>query len=110
MVSILTSLDSMCYNWLSLFCLSLQSITKCTKLTALDITKNRLEYLPTDFAHLKALSDLHLSENCIENLPEDFGDMTALTLVKLDLNHLVLLPDSIGRWERDSLLQSFTIM
>ncbi len=87
-----------CENTIKLWlCSHIQSITNCTNLTALDITKNRLEYLPADFARLRALSDLHLSENCIENLPEDFGNMTALTLVKLDLNHLISIPESIGK-------------
>lgn len=51
----------------------LQSISKLSNLTILDVTKNKLERLPADMAKLTSLSDFHASENCIEYLPKNIG-------------------------------------
>ena len=50
------------------------------KLTQLDVSENKMEYLPEEIGGLINLTDLFLSQNQIEALPDGIGKFGTLYL------------------------------
>ncbi|EGZ18228.1 hypothetical protein PHYSODRAFT_502165 [Phytophthora sojae] len=73
-----------------------ETIGALSRLTELDLTKNRLRELPDSLTKLTGLTALNLSCNALEKLPEDFGKLVKLDKLWLERNALTQLPVSIG--------------
>ena len=61
----------------------LQSIGNLKQLMFLDLSKNRVETLPTEIEGCVALADLHLSINMLQHLPESLGERNIMVLKAL---------------------------
>ncbi|CAK4172811.1 unnamed protein product [Aphanomyces euteiches] len=68
-----------------------------TKLTALDLSHNRLAVCPMLLDKCEALKTLELSYNCIPKLDPDFGNLAAVESCRLEHNELEELPESTSR-------------
>lgn len=69
------------------------------KATEVDLSCNRLQNLPSNFASLTQITHLDLSKNQITELPEEIGQMTGLRHLDLSGNKIVSLPLSFGELE-----------
>ena len=58
-----------------------EEIGNLSKLKRLDLTNNRLEYLPPGFGKLQLLSDLLVKDNLLIELPYEVSTMTGLTSI-----------------------------
>ncbi len=72
-------------------------IGKLTALTALDLENNQITTLPNEIGKLTALTYLDLSGNQITTLPNEITKLTALTYLHLDRNQITTLPKEIGK-------------
>ncbi|KAK9076773.1 hypothetical protein SSX86_005107 [Deinandra increscens subsp. villosa] len=74
------------------------TIGKLTKLQSLDLSKNQITDLPSDFWSLGSLKTLNLSNNKISmNLPSNIGNFGSLEKLDLSCNNFFGdLPDSIS--------------
>ena len=66
-----------------------------SNLTTLDLSHNKLEFLPNSICKLKKLWHLNVSHNCIKCLPRHIGQLSNLRKLFLAHNHLLFLPSSI---------------
>lgn len=64
---------------------------------SLDLSNNRLTYLPSNFTVLTSLTKLDLSKNEITELPEEFGTLSKLRYLDLYKNKLERLPLSFNQ-------------
>jgi len=63
----------------------------------LDLRKNKLHYLTADIGKLKKLQYLNLSKNRLDSLPESIGQLTLLRELIASQNYLINLPENIGK-------------
>ncbi|MCY3411512.1 MAG: leucine-rich repeat domain-containing protein [Candidatus Heimdallarchaeota archaeon] len=71
------------------------SIGKLTHLKLLDLSLQRLSYLPDELCQLTLLQTLNLDFNSIEYLPDCIGQLKQLKFLYLSFNRLSALPESI---------------
>lgn len=64
------------------------------KATHLDLSCNRIQSLPSDFASLTHLVKIDLSRNKLTELPQNFGNLLNLQFLDLDRNELKNIPVS----------------
>ena len=74
-------------------------ILQLSSLEILDISRNRLRFLPEEISNLTSLKVLAIQRNKIERLPLCLGDMNSLRMLKLDDNPLVFPPPEVWRPE-----------
>lgn len=75
-------------------------------LSYIDMSHNRLTYLPESFGYLFHLRTLLLNNNRLQELPETFCLLARLKKVDLSHNQLKCLPESLGTMES---LQSLNV-
>ena len=73
----------------------LNEIGKLTQLTILDLSENRLCYLPVEILHLTQLTTLDLCINRLTELPVEILHLTRLSILDLCINRLTELPVEI---------------
>jgi internalin A len=73
----------------------LPTIWKFVNLTTLDLSKNRLAFLPAEIGRLVNLTSLNLSNNKFESLPIEIGKLINLTSLDISNNRLKSLPTGI---------------
>ncbi len=71
-----------------------------TRLTELNLARNRLTALPPEIGALTRLTKLNLSHNRLTALPPEIGALTRLTELNLWGNQLTALPPAIGALTR----------
>ncbi|KAG8198628.1 hypothetical protein JTE90_026525 [Oedothorax gibbosus] len=74
-----------------------KELAAATKATCLDLSCNRIELLPNDFASLTHLVKIDLSKNKLTELPANFGNLLNLQHLDLYGNNIVNLPISFCR-------------
>ena len=68
----------------------LQELGNLKRLTQLDVSENKLEFLPEEIGGLLNLTDLFLSQNQIEALPDGIGvlqEQAVIVRVRLGPGH-----------------------
>ncbi len=70
---------------------------KATRLTAVNLTKLKLNRIPSEIGQLPNLIRLDLRLNELIELPKEIGQLTNLTMLDLDHNQLLALPSEIGQ-------------
>ncbi|CAG9783116.1 unnamed protein product [Diatraea saccharalis] len=66
----------------------------CEILRNLDLSKNRLSYLPDELSKFKQLKQLKLESNKLDSLPECIVNLKKLELLNVAYNSIVTLPKS----------------
>ncbi|MDF5714424.1 MAG: COR domain-containing protein, partial [Rhizonema sp. NSF051] len=66
-----------------------------TNLQSLDISRNQLSSLPSEFGCLINLQSLDISRNQLSSLPSEFGSLTNLQSLDISRNQLSSLPSEI---------------
>ncbi|CAG8452198.1 4436_t:CDS:2 [Scutellospora calospora] len=66
-------------------------------LTTLDVSKNRLEFIPDTIGFLYKLQELKLSSNQLSWIPSSIGSLKKLGTLLLDENKITELPPEIGQ-------------
>ncbi|CAG8572439.1 15491_t:CDS:2, partial [Racocetra persica] len=66
-------------------------------LTTLDVSKNRLEFIPDTIGFLYKLQELKLSNNQLTWIPSSIGSLKKLGTLLLDDNKITELPPEIGQ-------------
>ncbi|XP_018566516.1 leucine-rich repeat-containing protein 59 [Anoplophora glabripennis] len=74
-----------------------KDIALLKKAYGLDLSNNRLTFLPKNFPTLTHITKLDLSKNELKELPEDFGNLTKLKYLDLYQNQLQHLPLSFSK-------------
>ncbi|MBF0452348.1 MAG: hypothetical protein HQK75_16720, partial [Candidatus Magnetomorum sp.] len=64
-------------------------------LSSLDISENRLKYLPDDICSIQSLTELNVSNNQLVNLPACIGNIQTLSIFNASGNQLTHLPESL---------------
>ena len=77
--------------------------TLAQSLRSLDLSRNRLTYLPVSLPELKSLVNLKLDCNELQLLPRGFGKLQQLKFFSASSNKLAVLPYSFSRLTLDSL-------
>jgi Leucine-rich repeat (LRR) protein len=72
-------------------------IRKNWQIKYLDLSWNKLTFLPESLGKLKILTELNLSWNYLVALPESLGRLKALKVLNLNGNHLTSIPESLGQ-------------
>ena len=67
------------------------------QLTKLNLSRLKLEEIPSSIDRFKNLKQLHLQVNRLEEIPESIGNLIQLEQLLLDNNNLIHLPESIGQ-------------
>ena len=75
-----------------------ESISNLTQLEALDLSENQLTDLPESIRNLTLLRVLNLNNNRLAALPESISNLTPLTMLSLGNNRLTAIPESIGEY------------
>lgn len=73
------------------------NMTRCQKLTILDLSSNNLDKVPECLASLMNLQQLYLNDTFIDFLPANFGRLQNLKILELRDNMLNKLPKSLRR-------------
>lgn len=66
------------------------------KLTRLNLSRNRINELPSEFFRLRELKFLSLAHNGLEDISADLSDLVMLEILDLSHNQLESLPGGIG--------------
>ena len=74
---------------------SLELVEGVKKLTALDLSYNRLQVLPDEFCHFRSVEVVNLECNYIGQLPVSWKEMKALHIINLKGNRLEDIPKSL---------------
>ncbi|VEN64223.1 unnamed protein product [Callosobruchus maculatus] len=74
-----------------------KDIVLLKKANSLDLSNNRLTFLPANFSLLTHITKLDLSKNELHSLPEDFGNLVKLRRLDLYHNQLKNLPLSFSK-------------
>ncbi|KAJ8925098.1 hypothetical protein NQ315_001279 [Exocentrus adspersus] len=74
-----------------------KDIALLKKAYSLDLSNNRLTFLPKAFTSLTHITKLDLSKNELSELPEDFGNLSKLRYLDLYQNQLQHLPLSFSK-------------
>ncbi|CAH1998404.1 unnamed protein product [Acanthoscelides obtectus] len=74
-----------------------KDIVQFKKATSLDLSNNRLTFLPANFSLLTHITKLDLSKNELQSLPDDFGNLVKLRRLDLYHNQLKNLPLSFSK-------------
>jgi Leucine-rich repeat (LRR) protein len=72
-------------------------IGQLSQLQALDLRKNQLTALPVEIGQLSELQNLYLSQNQLASLPAEIGQLSQLLELNLRENQLASLPAEIGQ-------------
>ena len=64
---------------------------------SLDLSFNRLRFIPDEIGKLSRMTNLNCENNDIESLPESMGKLRLLKVLKVSKNNLTSLPTSIGK-------------
>ena len=72
-------------------------------LRTLDVSRNGLAFLPSQFHHFRNLVTLHLECNELQVLPRTFGKISTLRFLFVSSNKLVVLPHSFSSLKLESL-------
>lgn len=73
------------------------NISRCQKLTVLDLSSNNLNKVPEALASLVNLQQLYLNDTFIDFVPANFGRLHNLKILELRDNMLNTLPKSFKR-------------
>ncbi|KAK2494885.1 hypothetical protein MC885_015915 [Smutsia gigantea] len=76
-----------------------QELGNLRRLVCLDVSENRLEWLPSALGGLVLLTDLLLSQNLLQRLPDGIGQLKQLSILKVDQNRLCEVTEAIGGCE-----------
>ncbi len=76
------------------------ALGRLTKLTRLNLGKNRLTTLPPEIGRLVKLKELNLSANRLTELPPQLGELSQLCKLDVSGNPLTALPPELGRLGR----------
>jgi len=71
-------------------------IGKFTNLQSLDISHNKLIFLPESIGNLTSLTSFFAEDNQLLSLPDSFGNLVNLENVHLSHNQLLTIPRSLG--------------
>ncbi|WP_372365761.1 leucine-rich repeat-containing protein kinase family protein [Candidatus Uabimicrobium sp. HlEnr_7] len=82
-----------------------QEIGNLIKLQELDLSFNRLSYIPKEIFKLRNLSSLSLGNNSIEKASKGIGELHKLQKLELGSNRITSLPEEIGQLRNLSLLK-----
>ncbi|BBI17918.1 leucine-rich repeat domain-containing protein [Neochlamydia sp. S13] len=69
----------------------------CKNITALDLSRAGLTYLPPEIGQLSELQTLSLNQNQLSSLPAEVGQLSQLKGLDLNQNQLTSLPVEIGQ-------------
>lgn len=72
-----------------------RSVADLRNVTIMDISRNRIDWLPDEFCLLQKLEVLIMDNNGLSILPENFGNLVALKELIANSNHLSNLPASM---------------
>ena len=86
---------SMKKNQIQIIECSLELVEGVKKLTALDLSYNRLQVLPDEFCHFRSVEVVNLECNYIGQLPVSWKEMKALHIINLKGNRLEDIPKSL---------------
>lgn len=86
-------------NWMTAF--PLPAISPLSRLTVLNLSRNRISGEVPSLAAFSSLVELHLSRNSITSLPPDLHALRHLSVLAVDRNELTMLP--IGLFSAPSL-------
>ncbi|MDB9835502.1 hypothetical protein OAC51_01210 [Flavobacteriaceae bacterium] len=67
-----------------------------SKVLFLDLSRNKIDFLPSEIKELDKLTELNLNYNELTELPSEIGSLTELVNLNLSSNKLTLLPSEIG--------------
>lgn len=74
-------------------------------LRELDLSRNRIDSLPPAIGNLVFLERLNLSNNELTSLPGELGRLRQLTYLGLNRNQIVRIPETIGDLDRLEVLE-----
>jgi len=80
------------YLWMLVFCF----VFRCVCLQELILTENFLTEMPTSLGNLTKLTNLNVDRNRLHDLPVDIGSLVCLNVLSLRDNKLNFLPDELG--------------
>jgi Leucine-rich repeat (LRR) protein len=60
-------------------------------LSYLDLTKNKLRYLPDEICECNKLTDLHLSENILLSIPDMIGNFILVSIIIWFIDKLIFI-------------------
>jgi len=76
---------------------SVLQMRELTHLTALDLSRNKLRYLPPSIGLLTSLQSLNIAQNDISELPATMANLLDLTELDVSDNPLVIPPKAIAK-------------
>merc|ERR1719461_910469 len=86
---------SMKKNQIQIIECSLELVEGIKKLTALDLSYNRLQVLPDEFCHFRSVEVVNLECNRLMTLPVSWKEMKSLHIINLKGNQLNDIPKSL---------------
>ncbi|PNF32880.1 hypothetical protein B7P43_G01832 [Cryptotermes secundus] len=84
-----------------------EDIIQLKVLQYLDLSSNKLHWLPNSFSDLVNLKSCHLSNNTLAVLPVQLGNLEGLKELSLDGNQLHSLPESMAKLQHLELLDLY---
>ena len=90
-------------NSLSEFPIGLCYGNLAENLKTLDVSRNKLDFLPHTFSQFKSLIQLKLDCNKLQLLPRTFGKLSSLRYLSASSNQLAVLPHSFSKLQLESL-------
>ena len=86
-----TSIDTLCRP---------EAIQNLTRLTTLDLARNKIAIIPPEIGSLPVLEELNLQHNVIWKVPSELGNASRLRRLQLFGNRITDIPESIGKLTR----------
>lgn len=83
-------------NWNKIDRLPELDNTHLNNLEELDLSGNKITFIPNSWTKLSKLTNLYVYNNKLQQLPEDIGNLSQLRILYLDKNAITNLPPSLG--------------